>query len=172
MLPIAALQPTRRDEVILRWVPRLYVGMALALIPWITYLGVTLPDRATNAHYDLSWVGFDVLLAILILRTAYLAARRRPQAELPAVATATMLLIDAWFDITTSPTHDQFVVALILAGVGEIPMALMCAIFVRRIERRRAQVMDEVRTVLTDHFVHEHPAELAAGIDTSTPLSC
>ncbi|BBZ38379.1 hypothetical protein MCNS_14420 [Mycobacterium conspicuum] len=41
---------------------RVMVGGSLALIPWIVYLTVTLPDRYLVSNWPVTWVGFDALL--------------------------------------------------------------------------------------------------------------
>ena len=80
----------------------LYTAAAVILLPWIVFLAVTLPRRQFDLHYRAAWVGFDLLLVVAITRTAYMAFRVDPRVQFPATATATLLVVDAWFDITTS----------------------------------------------------------------------
>ncbi len=56
-----------------RWVAPLFAAGALVLVPWIVYLGLALPERSTDRHYNLAWVGFDLLLLFAMTRTALLA---------------------------------------------------------------------------------------------------
>ena len=44
-----------------RWVAPLLGFVALFLIPWTLYLTLTLPSRHVTHHYDLAWVGFDIV---------------------------------------------------------------------------------------------------------------
>jgi hypothetical protein len=44
--------------------------------------------------------------------------------QFPATATAVLLFVDAWFDVTTSSGRAQFLEALVLALLVEIPAAL------------------------------------------------
>ncbi len=116
-----ALEELRRGARRMAWI---YAAAAVALMPWIVYLAITLPKRDLDTHYRAAWVGFDLLLAAAITRTAYLAFRMDPRVQLPAVATATLLIVDAWFDITTAGGRGATAEALLLAGVFEIPAAI------------------------------------------------
>lgn len=62
----------------------LYAGAAVFLVPWIAFLAVTLPGRDVDRHYNLAWVGFDVLLVFAITRTAWYAFRIDPRVQIPA----------------------------------------------------------------------------------------
>lgn len=108
-----------------RWIVPLFTGLGLALVPWTLYLAITLPRRATLNSYDAPWVGFDIGLAGLILLTAVLAHRRHRLVDLAAVAVTTMLVADAWFDVTTTPGGETrgIAVALAIAFVVELPLA-------------------------------------------------
>jgi hypothetical protein len=114
----------------------LYAAAAVALLPWIAYLAVTLPKRDLDRHYRAAWVGFDCLLAFVIVRTAYMAFRVDPRVQFAATATATLLFVDAWFDITTSDGRDALIEALLLAACVEIPAALFSLHVARRVNRR------------------------------------
>jgi hypothetical protein len=117
----AALWQLRRGARRLAWV---YAAAALALMPWIVYLAITLPKRDLDTHYRAAWVGFDILLVFAITRTAYLAFRMDPRVQLPATATATLLIVDAWFDITTAGGRGATAEAVVLAVLFEIPAAV------------------------------------------------
>ncbi len=56
--------------------------------------------------------------------TGYFALRRSRYLALTAAAAATLLVVDAWFDIMTSP-RGQVLMAIILA-VTELPLAAVC----------------------------------------------
>lgn len=66
-----------------------------------------------------------MLLAVLA-STGYFALRRSAYLAITAAATATMLVVDAWFDIMTSPRH-QLYEAITLAVLIELPLAAVCA---------------------------------------------
>ena len=114
----------------------IYTGAAAVLLPWIGVLAVTLPKRQFDLHYRAAWVGFDLLLVFAIIRTAYMAFRIDPRVQLPATATATLLIVDAWFDMTTSGSHRQFFEAFVLAVLIEIPAAVFSIYLARQVNRR------------------------------------
>jgi hypothetical protein len=123
----------RRHSRRLAW---FYTAAAVALLPWIAYLAVTLPRRQFDLHYRAAWVGFDVLLVIAITRTAYMAFRLDQRVQFSATATATLLIVDAWFDMTTSASHAEFFEAFVLAVFLEIPAAVFSLYVARQTNRR------------------------------------
>jgi hypothetical protein len=129
-----ALGPeTKRRARRMAW---MYTAAAAVLLPWIGVLAVTLPKRQFDLHYRAAWVGFDLLLVFAIIRTAYMAFRIDPRVQFPATATATLLIVDAWFDMTTSGSHRQFFEAFVLAVLVEIPAAVFSLYLARQVNRR------------------------------------
>jgi multisubunit Na+/H+ antiporter MnhC subunit len=122
-------------SIVPRWVARLFGLLALLFIPWIVYLSLSLPARALSRHYNLSWVGFDLLLLAALSRTALQAYRGVRQVQLPAIVTATLLVVDAWFDVTTAHRGWPMVQSLLLAVVVELPLAALCLAVAYRAER-------------------------------------
>jgi hypothetical protein len=120
-----------------RWMAPLFALLAAGTIPWTVYLSLTLPDHARTHNYRLAWVGFDVLLIGAMLLTAFLAWRGRPLAGQAAGCTATMLIVDAWFDVTTSGRHDVGM-AVVLAVAVELPLAALCAWIALRVQRQNS----------------------------------
>ncbi len=112
-------------------ISRLYLAFAIVLIPWTVYLAITLPERSLARHYDFAWVGYDCIIVLALARTAYLAWKGSPAVVMPAVATATLLLADAWFDVITSSGHDR-VRAIVLALLIELPTAALSFAIARR----------------------------------------
>ncbi len=93
---IAALTPGERRELITRleqplsdvidpvFLARvrrvrlsLMVGGSTAMIPWLGYLSMTLPENYVAHNWPLTWVGFDVLLMGFMLATAVFGYLRR-----------------------------------------------------------------------------------------------
>ena len=111
-------------------VPRRLVAtlglMAVLLVPWTLWLTFTLPTRHVTHHYRLAWVGFDILLAIAFAATAVAALRTSPWLQPLAAITGTMLCCDAWFDVVTSTSGNEQVVAVLEAVVAELPLAALC----------------------------------------------
>jgi hypothetical protein len=127
-----------------RWVPRLLALVAIALIPWTLWLTFTLPSRHVTVDYDLAWTGFDVALAAAIGATAWMIVRgSRWLVPLAAVA-GTMLVCDAWFDITTSTGMTERTLAILEAIFAELPLAAICGWIVYDVERFNATV-DRIR---------------------------
>jgi hypothetical protein len=87
-------------------------------------------------------VGFDVLLVFAIIRTAWYGFRIDPRVQIPAVATATLLIVGAWFEMTTSGDRNQFLEAAALAVCIEIPAALFSLYLVRRVNRHLSDLAD------------------------------
>jgi len=135
------LQPeaTRAEVALPRWVPRLFAVFCIGLIAWTIYLGFTLPPSYTVHHYDLSWVGFDVGVLIALLAVVWLASIRSPRVVIAAAVATTLLVVDAWFDITSAANRADFVHAVISAVVFEIPIALLCVWIARNAELMRSR---------------------------------
>jgi hypothetical protein len=98
--------------------------LAILLVPWIGYLAVSLPGTA-RVHDRTAWVGFDIMLMLMLAVTAFLAWRGNARVALAATATATMLIVDAWFDVFTSPRGTDLVQALLLSII-ELSLAGVC----------------------------------------------
>lgn len=170
MLPRGVLQAAPR------WVAPVFGIGAILLVPWIVYLGAELPEKNVSRHWDVTWVGFDIVLLFALARTAWFAWRGRRQVELPAVASATLLLVDAWFDVTTSHPGWDMAQAAASAIFLEIPMALL-ALWIaahvetvtvqaqRRIARLAALAAADGRVGVLDATGSEHRAGQQAGTD-------
>ena len=59
--------------------------------------------------------------------TARLVARRSPAVAPIAASTATLLGIDAWFEVMTAEGGSDWYLALLFAFFAELPLALICA---------------------------------------------
>jgi hypothetical protein len=128
-----------------RWVAPAFILCSVVLIPWIVYLGFSLPTRQVSSHYDVAWVGFDVLELIALGATGYFALRRSRYLALASASAATLLVCDAWFDVLTSPRH-QILGAVVLAAVIELPLAGVCAwlsFHTERLAERRVSVVPQ-----------------------------
>jgi hypothetical protein len=117
------------------WSAPLYLVLAVLLIPWIVYLGFVLPDRTTSAHWDVAWVGFDAMEFFALAATAWCAYRRSTWVEVAATAAAVLLVVDAWFDITTARGGWDLVQAILLGVVIELPLAAVSLWIARHAER-------------------------------------
>lgn len=93
------------------------------LVPWTAYLAISLPEHYESHAWRLTWVGFDVLLMILLGLTAFFAWRKRMLVVLTSFAAGALLLADAWFDVTTADRNTLHL-SVASAIVVEIPLAL------------------------------------------------
>jgi len=99
-------------------------GVAVVLLPWVLILAVTLPSTYQANHWKLAWIGLDLAIAVTAGLTAFLLHRRDPRAALTAVAAGTLLIADAWFDISTSGPGLDHNLALAQALLLEVPLAI------------------------------------------------
>ncbi len=105
--------------------------LGVGLLPWTLWLALTLPSRKVAEHWDLAWVGFDLVLAAALLATAAAILRRSPFVPATAAATGALLLADAWFDIVTASSSRERWFAIGLALVAELPFAGFCLALAR-----------------------------------------
>ena len=119
-----------------RWVVPFFWLAALLLVPWVVVLVFSLPSAHRATHWDVAWSGFDVVLALLLSAVAVAAWRGSLWFEGAATAAATLLFVDAWFDVLTSSNRVEFLVALAEAAFVELPLAFLCLRLARDAERR------------------------------------
>ena len=117
------------------WIVPLFGLGAVVLVPTVALLFVILPSTHRSEHWDVAWGGFDVMLAVMMLAVALAAWRRSPWLEAAAAAAATLLVVDAWFDVLTASTQSELVLALVEAVLVELPLALLCVWLARGAER-------------------------------------
>ena len=118
----------QNSDIILRipsWTVRLYILLAIVLLPWTIYLGLTLPSHHLSAHWDVSWTGLDIGLISSLIATAGLAYLRSILVVITAATTGSLLLVDAWFDVMSERRASDFHQALVLAFVFELPLAIL-----------------------------------------------
>ena len=100
------------------------VGLAaLFMIPWTVFLGYTLPRRYDARHWSLLWIGFDVILCVVLISFAWLTWKRRQLMLVTAIIAGTLLFCDAWFDVITSWGNRDHWVTVITALFAELPLA-------------------------------------------------
>jgi hypothetical protein len=127
----------------LAWIGAPFALFSLILIPWTVYLAGSLPSEQLSTHYDAAWAGFDVMLVLALAATAYFALRRPGYLPIAAGATATLLVVDAWFDVLTTPGV-QRLESVLLAVVVELPLAAFCVWLswhTRQLEERRIAML-------------------------------
>jgi len=73
---------------------------------WTALLGLHLPRTYVAEHWDLAWVGLDVAQVTSLLSVLVLGVKRSALTALFAPVAGTLLLVDAWFDMTTARRGD------------------------------------------------------------------
>ncbi|MBV9513011.1 MAG: hypothetical protein JO280_03055, partial [Mycobacteriaceae bacterium] len=96
VLPPSIARRMRRNRL------TLMVGGAIGLIPWMVYLGLSLPANYVAHNWPATWIGFDCLLIVFMAATAVLGWLRRQLVLLLAFTTGVLLICDAWFDVLTA----------------------------------------------------------------------
>ena len=97
---------------------------SLFLIPWIAVLPILLPTTRAVSHWRAIWVGFDILLAMMLAATAWLAFLKRQTVVLVAFVTGTLLVCDAWFDVMTAAAGWDRLISL-ASTVLELALAVI-----------------------------------------------
>ncbi|MGA8248771.1 MAG: hypothetical protein WB797_17825 [Nocardioides sp.] len=105
---------------------RAFFAVAALLVPWTLYLAVTLPRHYPAHRYWLGWVGFDLALVAILVVTGVSMMRGRPAVSRYAAVAATMLVVDAWFDVVNSASSTDLLVAASTAVLFELPLAYLC----------------------------------------------
>jgi hypothetical protein len=113
------------DARLVRWAGPMFALFAVVLLPWIVYIGITLPARQLSPNYDIAWTGFDLMLFATLAGTAYFALRRSRYLATAAVASAALLTTDAWFDVMTTPGNERLQ-SILLCVFIELPLAALC----------------------------------------------
>ena len=112
----------------------LLTGGSMALIPWIGYLSVTLPENYVAHNWPATWIGWDLLLVGFMVATAVLGYLRRQLLLLAAFTSGVLLICDAWFDLMTAGPNDLWL-SLVTALLIEVPLAIFMLTSARRLMR-------------------------------------
>jgi hypothetical protein len=150
---IAALTPEERRELISRLeqplsdlidpvflsrVRRIRLGLmvagSIAMIPWLVYLSMTLPQNYVAHNWPATWVGFDILLVGFMIATAVFGYLRRQVLMFAAFTSGVLLICDAWFDLMTAGPDDVWL-SVVTALVIEVPLAILMIRGAQRIAR-------------------------------------
>jgi hypothetical protein len=150
---IAALTPAQRRELISRLEAPLHevidpvflnrirrtrlslmIGCSIAMIPWIGYLALTLPENYVAHNWTATWVGFDALLVGFMLATALFGYLRRQVLLFAAFTSGVLLICDAWFDLMTAGP-DDFWLSVSTALLIEMPLAIFLITGAQRVMR-------------------------------------
>ena len=103
----------------------LMTGGTIVLIPWIVYLGLTLPANYVAQNWPATWIGFDCLLIVFMAATAVLGWLRRQVVLFTAFTSGVLLICDAWFDILTAGFGRNVAFPVLTAAFVELPLAMI-----------------------------------------------
>ncbi|MFC5750235.1 hypothetical protein [Actinomadura rugatobispora] len=158
--PLGARRPSRRRREWPEWRAGLadpvdrrtrlagwgLVAGGAALVPWMGVLAARLPSTTQVSNWSAAWIGLDAALATGLIATGTLLARGDVRHSLTAAATASLLVMDAWFDVTTAPAGPGRTAALALAAGVELPVAGLCATLAVRALTRDPDMPEKART--------------------------
>ena len=147
---VAAAPPPPVVRGLPRWAAPVFCAFGGVLVPWTLWLAVSLPTRHISSHFDLAWSGFDVALAGALIATGIGLLRHATWTQSAAAVAATLLICDAWFDVTLSASGSEQSIALVTAVVAELPVAAACIVVARESEQmadRACSYVTRVRAV-------------------------
>ena len=110
------------------------------LVGWIIVLVLTLRRNYTATHWQLAWVGFDVVLLAAFAATGWAFWRGRQIVIACLLVTATLLCCDAWFDVILDLGGSGLWMSVASAVVVELPLAFVMFNMARRLIRLSALV--------------------------------
>jgi hypothetical protein len=116
----------RPHSALPRWLALIFFAGCVGTVPQILSLSSTLAETALAHHWRMVWVGLDSSEALAFLVTAVLLYLRSTLVAITSSVAATMLWLDAWFDVLTSPHGEKLVTAAHLAFFVELPLGLLC----------------------------------------------
>ncbi len=142
------------ERVFRRVLLALLAGIAVFLVPWTVYLGVTLPQRFDTSQWRLAWVGFDIVLLFCFAASAVLGLRRSRASVPMLAATAALMCCDAWFDVVLDWGGPDQWASVGTALLAEIPIAVLLLLRARALLAGRARPRN---LTMRDIAVHSNP---------------
>jgi hypothetical protein len=118
-----------------RWFLIATIVCCVVLAVWIGVLAVTLPRFYRAGDWRGAWVGFDLAELAAFAATAWAAWRGRQVLIMCLLVLATLLLADAWFDVTLDVRTSGFMYSLLEALLIEIPLAVAAIAAARHLLR-------------------------------------
>lgn len=153
------------------------LGGSLVLFPWIGYLSAALPTTSQAGAWRTAWVGYDIALAAVLAITGLATWQRRQVLQVLMPLSATLMLVDAWFDVTLSWGTDEQGGSLLTALIIEIPLALLLLHAETVLLRRASKVTAALRGRRASPEMWDEPLVMApanelpeTGADDETEL--
>ncbi|AUG78210.1 hypothetical protein CFP65_3414 [Kitasatospora sp. MMS16-BH015] len=114
-----------------RTVGGVLIALAVLLAGWILLLGAQTRGQVEVRNWGVVWIGMDLAQVAGLAVSGYLLLRRSRLVSLSAAAAATLLLLDAWFDVMTAAGGAEWYTALAMALLVELPAACGLALLSR-----------------------------------------
>jgi hypothetical protein len=163
--PLMDIRQRRRRQFGLLLIMVCCVGLA----GWIAFLLLTLPEDFRSTNWRTVWVGLDVAELVSFAAVCWAAWHQRQIVIFLMVITGTLLVCDAWFDLTLNYGSSDFAASVVSAVVAEFPLAFVMFASARRLIRVT------VHTVMQLTGIPGPPPSLwrvplfAAGLDEALP---
>src|SRR4029453_13268860 len=77
--------------------------------------------RSASSSWDVAWAGFDAGLFATLAATGWAAWRHAWWVQAGAIATATLLVVDVWFDVVTA-SGGALAGGIVEGGLGGGPL--------------------------------------------------
>lgn len=102
-----------------------FLTIAAGMVPWTVLLGLSVPPRHGAGHWNLLWISVDVGLIFVLSYAAWVAWFHRPINPSTFIVAGMLLLLEAWFNGTTSLGHRDRWIPLLIALAGEVPLTVV-----------------------------------------------
>jgi phosphoribosylamine--glycine ligase len=150
-----------------RWLAIGLAGSGLGLLPWMYFLAVSLPASTVAWHWPAAGVGLDAMEAAGLFATGFWLLRRDARYCLSAMASAALLVTDAWFDVSTAPPGAGELESVAMAACCELPAAVVCLVLagtgLRRLVAAACAGQDDARSRPAAPGVGASPVPAARG---------
>lgn len=123
-------------------------GCCVVLAAWIAILILTLPGHYTSTDWRTVWVGLDVAELAGFAATGWAAWQQRQIVIFFMIMTGTLLLCDAWFDVTLDYGSRGFTISIATAVLAELPLSLMMFAAARRLVRVTIQTLMQLAGIV------------------------
>lgn len=140
--PLALVDPKLRRRR--RFGLLVMMACCIGLAGWIAILLLYLPVRYTSSDWRAVWVGLDVAELLGFAGTAWAAWHQRQIVIFLMIITGTLLVCDAWFDLTLNYGSSGFTESVLSAVLAELPLAFLMFAAARRLVRVSVQAVMEL----------------------------
>jgi hypothetical protein len=145
-LPHPLLDPRLRRRT--RFALLFTMGCCVVLAGWIAILILTLPGHYTSDDWRTVWVGLDVAELVGFAATGWAAWHQRQVVVFLMIVTGTLLVCDAWFDVTLDYGSRGFTASIVSAVLVELPLAFVMFASARRLVRATIGVVMQLSGVI------------------------